>query len=183
LKEAKAHVVNVVATADLKQPVNLMLASRLEGAIYSPDKYQGRVVYFKLRGMQGKVTVFSTGKMISVGTTSVKQAKRELQRVANLLATAGLIRRVRVETLVRNIVTSIDLGRPLNLEALYLSMPRFIYEPDQFPAAIWRPASEPGSTVLVFSSGKLVITGKVDMDTVSKIEMEILKESESMLES
>jgi TATA-box binding protein (TBP) (component of TFIID and TFIIIB) len=112
LKEAKVRVVNVVATVDLKQPVNLALASRLEGAIYSPDKYQGRVVYFKSKGMQGKVTLFSTGKMISVGTTSVEQAKRELQNVANLLAAAGLVRRVRVKLIVRNFVVSVDLGRP-----------------------------------------------------------------------
>jgi TATA-box binding protein (TBP) (component of TFIID and TFIIIB) len=70
-------------------------------------------------------------------------------------------------------VVSVDLGRPLDLEALYSRMPRFIYEPDQFPAAIWRPESDPRSTVLVFSNGKLVITGKVDVETVHEIEREL----------
>jgi len=36
--------------------------------------YQGRVAYFKASKMEGKVSIFKSGKMISVGTKSEAQA-------------------------------------------------------------------------------------------------------------
>jgi TATA-box binding protein (TBP) (component of TFIID and TFIIIB) len=167
----KRIIVNVVVTTDLKQPVDLAKLTKLEDITYDPRKYNGKVAYFKSKKMQGKVTIFfSTGKLISVGTKSVKQANKELEHVAKSLAKANIIKPTRIEPVVRNMVISIDLGKPIDLVALCERMQRLIYEPEQFPAAIWRPNYAPRSTVLVFSTGKLIVTGNANTETVDRIE-------------
>ena len=69
---------------------------------------------------------------------------------------------------VSNIVATVDLGNPIQLEhlAIQLGLEAVEYEPEQFPALVYR---HPEAVVLVFSSGKLVITGLTDLDVVSAV--------------
>jgi len=158
-------------TTDLKQPVDLEKLTKLEDITYDPRKYNGKVAYFKSKKMQGKVNIFfSTGKLISVGTKSVKRAEKELEHVVKSLAKAKIIKPMRIEPVIRNTVISIDLGRPVDLLALCERMQGIIFEPEQFPAAIWRPNYAPRSTVLVFSTGKLIVTGNANAEAVDRIE-------------
>jgi transcription initiation factor TFIID TATA-box-binding protein len=64
------------------------------------------------------------------------------------------------EITVQNIVTSADLGRNLNLNAIAigLGLENIEYEPEQFPGLVYR-LEEPSVVALLFGSGKLVITG------------------------
>jgi transcription initiation factor TFIID TATA-box-binding protein len=68
---------------------------------------------------------------------------------------------------VSNIVATTDLGSPISLEALMLElgMEQTEYEPEQFPALMYRDSEY---VVLVFSSGKLLCTGLTDMQSVSE---------------
>ena len=68
---------------------------------------------------------------------------------------------------VSNIVATTDLGSPISLEALVLElgMEQTEYEPEQFPALMYRDSEY---VVLVFSSGKLLCTGLTDMQSVSE---------------
>jgi len=61
---------------------------------------------------------------------------------------------------VQNIVSSADLGESLNLNAIAigLGLETIEYEPEQFPGLVYRLA-EPDVVILLFGSGKLVITG------------------------
>lgn len=164
---------NVVATADLGQPVNLMKVSELETIEYDQTKYQGRAAYFKSPSMEGKVTIFGSGKLISVGTRSVERAKKELEETVIFLAKNGLIKKTKIAVSVRNIVMSLDIGHPIDIEQLYLNMPNFVYEPEQFPGAIWRPSSIQNGTVLVYSNGKLIIASLVSTEAISSIVEEL----------
>jgi transcription initiation factor TFIID TATA-box-binding protein len=61
---------------------------------------------------------------------------------------------------MQNFVCTADLDEPANLNALAigLGLERTEYEPEQFPGLVYRP--EDGDAVLlVFGSGKVVITG------------------------
>lgn len=64
------------------------------------------------------------------------------------------------EIVVQNIVSTADLGYPLNLNAIAigLGLENIEYEPEQFPGLIYR-IDDPDVVVLLFGSGKLVITG------------------------
>ncbi len=61
---------------------------------------------------------------------------------------------------VQNIVASADLHTILNLNAIAigLGLENIEYEPEQFPGLVYR-IDEPKVVVLIFSSGKLVVTG------------------------
>ncbi len=51
-----------------------------------------------------------------------------------------------------------SLGGKVHLERAARSLPRSMYEPEQFPGLIHRML-DPRSVVLIFASGKLVCTG------------------------
>ena len=66
-----------------------------------------------------------------------------------------------------NIVSTADIENLPSLEAIAigLGLERTEYEPEQFPALIYRGDS---SVILIFSSGKIVCTGLTDLDAVSE---------------
>ncbi len=68
---------------------------------------------------------------------------------------------------VSNIVATADLGSSISLEHLVvgLGMESVEYEPEQFPALMYR---ESDHVMLVFSSGKMLCTGLTDVEAVSK---------------
>jgi len=67
-------IVNVVATATLNQCMDFSKLNQFVEITHNLHTYQGRVAYFKASKMEGKVSIFKSGKMISVGTKSEAQA-------------------------------------------------------------------------------------------------------------
>jgi len=59
---------------------------------------------------------------------------------------------------IQNIVASINLGGRIRLELTARTLPRSMYEPEQFPGVIHRLVN-PKTVILIFASGKLVCTG------------------------
>ena len=151
------EIVNVVATADLRQQVDLVDISQLPYTIFDQEIYGGRVAYLKTPAMHGKVTIFPSGKLISVGSKSPEQAQQDLDATVNALASSGLIEAVEAIANLRNIVAVQNLEKLLDLEGLAL-LTYGIYEPEQFPGMILR-RDEPKVTYLIFASGKVVIAG------------------------
>lgn len=68
---------------------------------------------------------------------------------------------------ISNIVATADFGEPISLEvlAIKLGMEQTEYEPEQFPALIYRGQDY---VMLVFASGKLLCTGLTDADSVAE---------------
>ena len=70
---------------------------------------------------------------------------------------------------VQNIVSSINLGGRVHLEKAARTVPRSMYEPEQFPGLIHRMV-DPKTVILIFSSGKLVCTGaKTEKDVYRSV--------------
>ncbi|MCW3994963.1 MAG: TATA box-binding protein [Candidatus Bathyarchaeota archaeon] len=170
----KVAIVNVVATASLNQEMDFEELRRFGEIFHDSDVYGGRVAYFKTKGMQGKVSIFSSGKMISVGTKSEEQAQKELQLAKRFLAEKGLIKEVVLEPKTQNIVATADFEQQVNLEEL-AQKTRVIYEPEQFPGAILRLQQPFKTSILVFASGKVVITGLKDSKQIETV-VERIKE-------
>jgi len=167
------EIVNVVATADLGRWVDLVQISQLEHTTYDTEIYGGRVAYLKTPEMHGKITIFSSGKLISVGTRSPHEAQKDLETTVETLVENGLIDPVRVMAEVRNIVAVLNLGAPVDLEELAEKVDG-IYEPEQFPRLILKQSS-PRATYLVFASGKVVIAGSRSPEEIKQAAKKIQK--------
>jgi transcription initiation factor TFIID TATA-box-binding protein len=149
---------NVIATADLKQPVDAIRFNQFSWGRYDLEgSYNGKVGYVKDDGMQGRVTVFLSGKMISTGAKSVLQSVQQLEHTMGLLINGNFIKREQLEPKVHNIVAVMDTQRILDISQLSQKLSKMIYEPEQFPGAIYR--TQEGPTCLIFASGKIVIAG------------------------
>lgn len=110
---------NVIATADLKQSVDAIRFNQFSWGRYDlKNNYNGKVGYVKDEGMQGRATVFVSGKMISTGAKSVLQSVQQLEHTMDLLINGNFIKRKQLEPEVRNIVAMMDIGRKLDISQL-----------------------------------------------------------------
>ena len=159
----KPEIVNLVATGDLAQKVSLEGISELSDTIYDQEIYGGRVAYLKTPEMYGKVSIFSSGKMISVGTKSPEEAQRDLDTTVSTLVESGLIDHVEVKARIRNIVVLLQVN-VAGLEELAEAIGA-IYEPEQFPAAIYKP-DDLDVSYLIFNSGKIIISGIKNIEEI-----------------
>jgi transcription initiation factor TFIID TATA-box-binding protein len=150
-------IVNIVATANLSQVVDQVRASNLPYCRFDPVVY--RCLYVASPRMKSSVSVFATGKMISAGTKEEHHAQRDLEFVARYLAKAGLVKPRRLDVKIQNIVATIKSQNRIDLEEIALKVPHIIYEPEQFPGAIYHPTDPIGLSILIFASGKAVIAG------------------------
>lgn len=153
------EVVNVVATATLDRPIRIDYLPKIfpEEVLYDPTTYF--CAYFRSERMKGKVSIFASGKMISVGTRSEEEAKQDLIFVANILK-RNRIAKLKEPPKVQNVVITINLERRLDLEKIFEVLPDSIYEPDQFPGLIHRMRNlNPSIVALIFASGKIVCVG------------------------
>lgn len=151
-------IVNVVATAALNQEINLNELGKFSYIHYGSNTYGGRAAYFRTSSMKGKISIFSSGKMISMGTTSEEEAIMELRTAKDFLVENGLVTPIALKPTIHNIVVTSNLRRTIDLEAISF-LPKMLYEPEQFPACILRINEPYGATVLIFASGKVVLTG------------------------
>jgi TATA-box binding protein (TBP) (component of TFIID and TFIIIB) len=166
------RIVNVVATTSLDRFVDLESLHELlpHEVIYDQEIYGGRVAYFKSKNMEGKVSIFWSGKMISIGTKSVEKAIQELEFVAKFLNAS-----LKTKPKIQGIVATADLKTSIDLEGFLSQIQEekhfhAIYEPEQFPGAIIKFPVVQGviATILLFSSGKLVCLGLTRHDHLQK---------------
>jgi transcription initiation factor TFIID TATA-box-binding protein len=169
---SKYTIVNVVATATLDKQVDLeLLRQQLpKHVIWDQDIYGGRVAYYKTEEMEGKVSIFWSGKLISVGTKSVEKAFQELQQTAKALNA-----KLKTEPRVQNIIATTTLKTEKDIDQIISELTKdgnihVIYEPEQFPAAIIKmPINQTAkATMLLFSSGKLVCVGLTKTEQIKK---------------
>lgn len=154
----KVKIVNVVATSSLCHNIDFEELRKHKEIFHDSDVYGGRVAYFKSERMVGRVSIFASGKMISVGTKNEKQAYRELKLASDFLIEKGFAKRINLVFKTQNLVATVDFGKSVNLEKLSEET-RAIYEPEQFPGAILRFKEPFKTSILIFGSGKTVITG------------------------
>lgn len=152
-KELTIH--NVVCTAELKQPVNVASFNKYRYLTSNLDLYN--CGYVKDDTMKGRVTVFPSGKMISVGTKSPKHAADELKKAIKIMKNYNLIHSLRILPKTRNIVARFNLNRRISLGKLARTLPRSMYEPEIFPGLIYR--IQDSLVALIFASGKGVLVG------------------------
>lgn len=151
------EIVNVVASATIDQKLDLYeIQKKFPDVEYNPDQFPGAV--FRLRVPKTATLLFSTGKMVCTGSKSEEMARKAVKMVVQKLRKEKIKIKKDAVVTVQNIVSSINLGGKIALEKTARTLPRSMYEPEQFPGVIHRMV-EPKTVILLFASGKLVCTG------------------------
>jgi len=155
--EAYINIVNVVASATLNQRIDLSAIVRLfPGVEYRPEQFPGLV--YRLKKPKTATLIFNSGKMVCTGATSEKLARKAVTKVVDELKRNGMVILGKPEIKIQNIVSSVGLGGHVDLERTTYSLKRTMYEPEQFPGLIYR-MDDPKVVILIFATGKLVVTG------------------------
>ena len=150
---------NVVASTKLSDSLDLVsLAAQIPGAEYNKKRFPGVV----LRMQEPKIAalVFGSGKVVLTGAKSIPSLAEGLDALVKLMKDLKVEINDNPTYSIQNIVTSADLGSRINLNkiAMSLTLDKIQYEPEQFPGLVYR-LDDPKVVVLLFGSGKLIITG------------------------
>jgi len=162
------EIVNVVASATIDQKLDLnKIQEKFPDVEYHPDVFPGAV--FRIRNPKSSTLLFSTGKMVCTGSKSEEMAVKAVDTVVKKLRKGGIKIKKNAVVTVQNIVSSINLGGRVHLEKVARTLPRSMYEPEQFPGVIHRMV-DPKVVILIFASGKLVCTGgKTEKDVYRSV--------------
>jgi len=163
-------IVNVVASATIDQKLDLNdITKKFPDVEYHPEQFPGAV--FRLKSPKTATLLFTSGKMVCTGSKSEEMAVKAVNTVVQKLRKGGIKIKKNAVVTVQNIVSSINLGGRVHLEKAARTLPRSMYEPEQFPGLIHRML-DPKTVILVFSSGKLVCTGgKTEKDVYRSVNL------------
>jgi len=161
-------IVNVVASATIDQKLDLYkIQEKFPGVEYNPDQFPGAV--FRIKSPKTATLLFSTGKMACTGSKSSDLARKAVKIVVQKLRKERIKIKKDAVVTIQNIVSSINLGGKVHLEKAARTLPRSMYEPEQFPGVIHRML-DPKTVILIFASGKLVCTGaKTEKDVYRSV--------------
>ncbi|WP_316507096.1 TATA-box-binding protein [Nitrosopumilus sp.] len=159
MAQTKPHIsiVNVVSSATTDQKLDLVeITKKFPDVEYHPDQFPGAV--FRLDNPRTATLIFQTGNMVCTGATSEEMSIKAVNTVVQKLRRAKIKIKNRPPVTIQNIVSTINLGGRVSIVQAARTLPRSIYEPEQFPAVIHRML-DPKTVTLIFSTGKLVCTG------------------------
>jgi len=164
---------NIVSTVNLKCKLDLRdIALKTRNAEYNPKRFAA--VIMRIREPKTTALIFASGKMVCTGARSEEDSKKAARRYAKIIANLGNDVRF-TEFTIQNIVGSCDVKFPIRLEGLAASdNSKFCsYEPEMFPGLIYRMHS-PKIVLLIFVSGKIVLTGAKNREDIYKAYKTIL---------
>ena len=149
---------NVTSTVDLAVPLDLKLIhQKTRNSEYNPRKFCAVII--RLRNPRTTALVFSTGKLVCTGAKSPEQSKQAAKKFAWMIRKLG-VQNVKFRSFkIQNMLGTTDVGFPIRLEGLSLHhVAHCSYEPEIFAGLIYKMIS-PKICLLIFVSGKLVLTG------------------------
>jgi|UniRef100_A0A7J2U4Y3 transcription initiation factor TFIID TATA-box-binding protein len=160
----QVKVENIVATVTIGQPIDLEYIDKaLPNVEYDPEQFPGLVL--RLENPKVTALVFRSGRMVVTGAKSTPMLIRAVKRIIKMLLKYYVTITSKPRIQVQNIVASANLGAEVMLEKVAFLLENTMYEPEQFPGLIYR-MSDPHVVLLIFSSGKMVITGAKSEDEV-----------------
>lgn len=171
---------NVVASTSIGRELNLdSVALDLDGVDYDPEKFPGLI--YRTNDPEAAALIFRSGKVVCTGADSVDAVHESIDIVFSEFSNLDIDMPDDPDVAVQNIVSSGDLGTKLNLNAIAigLGLEHVEYEPEQFPGLVYR-LEDYDVVLLLFGSGKVVITGGKDPDDAHQALDAVRKELDTL---
>jgi transcription initiation factor TFIID TATA-box-binding protein len=155
---AEIRIENVVASSSINQELDLQKLAEDLNVEFVPEEFPGLV--YQVQNPDATALLFDSGKIVCTGADTVGNIHDAFDDTMQVLQQLGIDVPPNPTVTVENIVSSADLEQQLNLTAIAvgLGLEAVEYEPEQFPGLVHR-LDNPSVTILLFGSGKLIITG------------------------
>ena len=151
-----------MATVNLGCALNLrQITLHARNAEYNPKRFAA--VIMRIHEPKTTALFFSSGKMVCTGAKSEESARLAARKFARIIQKLGFPAQFR-EFKVQTIVSSCDVKLHIRLEQLEMRLKNCdqeqlcSYEPELFPGLVFK-LLDPKVTLLIFVSGKIVLTG------------------------
>ena len=159
------RIENIVSTANLCCNLNLReIAMQAKNAEYNPKRFSA--VIMKIKEPKTTALIFSSGRIVTLGAKTEEDSRKSCRKFAKIIKSLNYQVFFK-EFKIQNIVGSVDIKFQISLMKLYMHLIKnsywrgknyVAYEPEQFPGLIYRMI-EPNIVLLIFVSGKIVLTG------------------------
>ena len=157
---------NIVVSINLGTKVPLdRIAQRLPNAEYEPESFPGLV--YRVKDPKASALVFTSGMIILSGINSMDIAKKAAQKIVEDFRSIDIDIKDEPKLDIVNLVASADLGKKIDLNKVVYELGECEYEPEQFPGLVYR-MDNPPVVVLIFNSGRIIITGSKDLRIVQQ---------------
>lgn len=160
---------NIISTIDTKCKLDLQKIGRSGLNVeYKPQRFSALIM--RIHEPRSTALMFTSGKVVVAGTINQPESKKACKRFVKILNKLGF-KAFLTKFKIQNIVCTYNFGKQLSLEQIYLnSETSCCFEPELFPGLIFKIKK---ATFLIFSSGKVVITGLKDYNEVVSIFSEL----------
>ena len=167
-KYESLKIENIVASGVIAESIDLVeFSNNVENCELNKKRFPGAV--YRIADPKIACLIFSSGKIVLTGARNEKALTEGIAVVVKSLKSAGIEPHKDPKIAITNMVCSYNLGKIINLNkiAITLNVENIEYEPEQFPGLVYR-VKDPKIVVLLFSSGKIILTGAKNMEDVKK---------------
>jgi transcription initiation factor TFIID TATA-box-binding protein len=160
---------NIVVKVILNQKSDLNLeriTEEISNVEYDKSRFPG--LFLRILDPKCVAIIFRNGKMILSGLKLFNDVDIIISRIITELKTKAHvdidIKMIYSE--IVNIVTTANLYDKIDLDLAAIELENTVYEPEIFPALIYKSAAPVKCVFLVFSNGKLVLTGVKEKESI-----------------
>jgi len=167
-KYESLKIENIVASGVIAESINLVeFSGKVKNCELNKKRFPGAV--YRIADPKIAALIFSSGKVVLTGIRNNKALTDGIAIIIKSLKEAGIEPHKEPREKVTNMVCTNDLGRYINLNkvAVTLNVENIEYEPEQFPGLVYR-IKDPRIVVLIFSSGKIILTGGKNLEDIRK---------------
>ena len=157
---------NIVASGVIAKDINLKeISEKIDGCELNTKRFPGAVCRIDKPKMAS--LIFSSGKVVLTGIQDESKLNDGFDILLKSLKKSGVKLLDTPQIKITNIVCSYDIGKYINLNKIVatLSLEAIEYEPEQFPGLVYR-VDNPKIVALIFSSGKIILTGGKNIEDV-----------------
>ncbi len=167
-KYESLKIENIVASGTIAEAIDLVrFSENTENCELNKKRFPGAV--YRIPDPKIACLIFSSGKIVLTGLRTHEALARGIAVVQEAIKKAGMQPQKEPRVAVTNMVCSYNLGRFININRLSvtLNLENIEYEPEQFPGLVYR-IKDPKIVVLIFSSGKIILTGGRNLDEIKR---------------
>lgn len=159
---------NIVASGVIADSIDLTeVSKKVKNCELNTKRFPGAV--YRLENPKIASLIFSSGKVVLTGIRNQQALVEGLNIIITSLKKAGVKTHKEPKVAITNMVCSYDMGKHINLNkvVITLNVENIEYEPEQFPGLVYR-IKDPKIVALIFSSGKVILTGGKNMEDIKR---------------